>query len=402
MKQLSVDIAIVGAGLVGLSAAIALHEAGHEVLVIDRHDPFERFQQSQDASIWDSRIYAISPNNALWLATLGVWKLLDQTRITKMQGMALWGDASSAPLNLSANDVNANGLGYIVEAGALMAALLSKLKALNVPTLFQHTCAHIQTNTMQSVISLKKDTLATTVTAKLLLAADGVHSWVRSQLNFAIKNKAYDHTAVVANFQTSKSHQHIARQWFRKHDDQALHILAWLPLPENRISIVWSVPPTVADQLMAMDTAMFEKTVSDAGEHALGDLQLITAPATFPLNLNLVYSPVKETVVLLGDAAHQVHPMAGQGVNLGFRDVVSLVETLNKKHHYQQINDMQLLKQYERVRKVDVTKMVVLTDGLYQTFNSQLSLVKKVRHWGFETTKYQYLKDLLVKQAINM
>lgn len=402
MKQLSVDIVIVGAGLVGLSAAIALHEAGHEVLIVDRNDPFERFQQSQDPSIWDSRIYAISPKNALWLARLGIWKELDKTRITKMQGMALWGDASNEPLNLSANDVNANGLGYIVEAGALMGALLSKLNALNIPTLFQHTSEYVQTNAKQSVLTLKQDILETTVTAKLLLAADGVQSWVRSQLNFAIKSKAYDHTAVVANFQTTKSHQHIARQWFRMHDDQSLHILAWLPLPENRMSIVWSVPPDIADQLMAMDNATFEAAVADAGEHALGDLQLITAPATFPLNLNLVYSPVKETVVLLGDAAHQVHPMAGQGVNLGFRDVVSLVETLNKKHHYQQINDAQLLKQYERERKMDVTKMVVLTDGLYQTFNSQVSLIKKVRHWGFETTKYQYLKDLLVKQAINM
>jgi ubiquinone biosynthesis UbiH/UbiF/VisC/COQ6 family hydroxylase len=401
--HLKAEIAIVGAGLVGLAAAVAMHQAGHSVVVVDRNAALKKTTKKTNNAIWDARIYAISPNNVAWLESLGVWQKLDQTRVSPMHGMALWGDATEAPLTLAADDIHADGLGVIVEAGKLMDALLECVKALDIKTVFGVECESVLTTKAYSEITLTKKTAGIkTITAGLLLAADGSQSWVRGQLNITLKHQAYEHVGVVANFKAEKSHQNIARQWFKPNSEAGLEILAWLPLPDNMISIVWSVPPNVANRLMALEPETLSQTVASAGGNRLGALSLVTEPASFPLNLSTVATPVVETVVLLGDAAHQVHPMAGQGVNLGFRDVVSLLAVLDQKHAYQTISDRQLLKQYERLRKIDVLKMVLLTDGLYQLFSHESTTVKKVRRWGFETTKQQFLKNLLVKQAINM
>lgn len=402
-EHLKTEVAIVGAGLVGLAAAVAMHQAGHAVVIIDRNQALGKKNNKKHSVSWDARIYAISPNNVAWLARLGVWQQLDQSRISPMKEMALWGDGTVEPLTLIADDIHADGLGFIVEAGRLMDALLATLQGLAIKTLFGVECESIVTAADSTQITLReKKAGVKTVTADLLLAADSSQSWIRNQLNFAVKQQPYAHVGVVANFKAEKSHDDIARQWFKPNSAEGLEVLAWLPLPDDHISIVWSVPPLVANDLMALAPQAFSQMVAVAGDHRLGDLALVTAPASFPLSLTTVPKPVQGTTILLGDAAHQVHPMAGQGVNLGFRDVVSLLDVLARKGTYQTINDGQLLRQYERERKVDVSKMVLLTDGLYQLFNNQSTTVKKVRRWGFEATKRQYLKDLLVKQAINM
>lgn len=399
-QTITTEIAIVGAGLVGLAAAVAMHEAGHQVVLIDCNNPSAQAQTSVDGR--DSRIYAISHQNAQWLASINIWQQLDVSRITTMRGMELWGDQTEWPLCLNAEDVQADQLGYIVEAGGLMRALLAKVEALRINTLFGYSCTNVTTAFNGTQLSVMSATATLQVNVALLLAADGHHSWVRTRLNFPVKRKPYAHTAVVANFKTEKPHHGIARQWFQLDHNAALQILAWLPLSNNHISIVWSVPPEFAQSLMdASDEDLCEK-VAAAGAHKLGALTLVTPPACFPLALNIVDSSVMETVILLGDAAHQVHPMAGQGVNLGFRDMIGLVKVLSEKNVYQSINDKQLLKQYERARKVDIAKMVLLTDGLYHLFSHRSEIVKKVRYLGFEATKLQSLKTLLVKQAVNM
>jgi 2-polyprenylphenol 6-hydroxylase len=399
-QTMTTEIVIIGAGLVGLAAAIAMHEAGYQVLLIDRNHPFKHFKKNPDE--WDSRIYAISHQNAQWLASLNIWQQLDASRMTAMQGMELWGDQTESPLTLDAEAVQADQLGYIVEADALMHALLAKVEALNMTTLFESNCTNVTTNSTGTQLTIMTADGLTQVNSLLLLAADGHHSWVRTQLNFPEKRKPYAHTAVVANFKVEKPHRAIARQWFQLDEHGALQILAWLPLPNNHISIVWSVPPVFAQRLMALSDDALCQTVAESGATMLGDFTLVTPPASFPLALNVVDSSVMKTVVLLGDAAHQVHPMAGQGVNLGFRDVVGLAKALGEKSAYQMLNDTQLLKQFERARKVDIAKMVLLTDGLYHLFSSRSGIVKKVRHLGFETTKLPYLKALLIKQAVTM
>lgn len=394
------DVAVVGAGLVGLAAAVAMHTQGYRVVLIDRQNPEKNSTNSHD---WDVRIYAISPKNIAFLSALGVWQQLDATRIGQMQGMEIWADASQAPLELLEDGFQTHGLGAIVEAGALTKVLLKKVAVLGIPTFFEVATEDLTVLPKQTQITLKNvqdETLI--ISADLLLAADGSQSWVREQCDFSVTRNAYAHHGLVANFRAEKYHENIARQWFLADEDGHVQVLAWLPLPDHLISIVWSASPAFTQELLQLDAKALAEKVAEAGNHLLGDFELVTPAAAFPLALQKVEPVFSQSVVLLGDAAHQVHPMAGQGVNLGFRDVEDLLEVLKSKHAYQAINDAQLLKQFARKRKVDVAKVMLVTDGLYHLFDHSAGWVKKVRNWGFETSKGAFLKGQLLKQAAKL
>lgn len=399
---LKTDVTVVGAGLVGLSAAVAMTKAGHEVVLVDQLMHATDSQLAESDIDWDQRIYAISPKNVQWLSSLGVWQLLDTSRIGEMQAMEIWGDATATPLSLLAEDVNADDLGFIVEERALRQALMQQVQACGVRTLLGNQCSALNVTPRQAILQLDNQQV---VESALLIAADGVNSWVRQQLGIAVEQKQYQQTAIVANFITEKPHCNIARQWFRQ-DGASLDvgghcgILAWLPLPGNKISIVWSAPSQYAEYLMQLDASAFSHEVMQAGDAALGRLTMISAPAAFPLVLKKAEALVQDSVVLAGDAAHRIHPMAGQGVNLGFRDIVDLTKILSSRHLYQPINDSGLLKRYTRARKADLSNMLMLTNGLYHLFESQTLAVQKVRNWGLSATNQQIIKKKLVKQAI--
>jgi len=401
-SMLKTDVTIVGAGLVGLSAAVAMSKAGHEVVLVDRQPHTADGRLPAEDADWDQRIYAISPNNVQWLSSLGVWQLLDRSRIGEMHAMEIWGDAGATPLSLFAEDVNADDLGVIVEERALRKALMQQVQACGVRILLGHQCLALSATPGQATLQLDNQQV---IESALLIAADGVHSWVRQQLGIAVEQKDYRQTAIVANFITEKPHANIARQWFRQDGastDSAAHcgILAWLPLPGNRISIVWSAPAGYADALMRLDAAAFTTEVMCAGNAALGRLTMLGAPAAFPLVLKKAGALVQNSVLLAGDAAHRIHPMAGQGVNLGFRDIVDLTRLLSGRHSLQPINDGSLLKRYTRARKADLSNMLMLTNGLYHLFESRNPVVQKVRNWGLSATNQQAIKKELVKQAI--
>lgn len=403
-NMLKVDVTIVGAGLVGLSAAVAMSKAGHEVVLVDPQVQSTDSQLVESGVDWDQRIYAISPKNVQWLSSLGVWQLLDTSRIGEMQAMEIWGDATATPLSLIAEDVNADDLGFIVEERALKKALMQQVQACGVDTLFGNQCSALNVTPRQAILQLDNQQV---VESALLIAADGVNSWVRQQLGIAVEQKQYNQTAIVANFITEKPHGNIARQWFRQDGassdaDRHCGILAWLPLPGNKISIVWSAPSQYAEYLMQLDASAFSHEVMQAGNAALGQLTMISAPVAFPLVLKKAEALVQNSVVLAGDAAHRIHPMAGQGVNLGFRDIVDLTEILASRHLYQPMNDSSLLKRYTRARKTDLSNMLMLTNGLYHLFESQNPVVQKVRNWGLSATNQQVIKKKLVRQAITL
>ncbi|HSI43674.1 MAG TPA: FAD-dependent monooxygenase [Methylotenera sp.] len=400
MISLKADIAIVGAGLVGLAAAVALNNAGYEVIIIDARDPTQE-KIDAEKEPWDNRIYAISPQNAAWLKELEVWQLLDTKRIGKMREMEIWGDDVLAPLTLSAEDANVDVMGFIIEGHALLKALLQRIEELSIPTFFQKTCLNINKFKEKSatIVSLSS---RESIECKLLLAADGANSWVRQQLEVPIQKKSYDQVGIVANFKVSKPHSDIARQWFAKDIENKNSILALLPLPENQISIVWSVSNEFGEHLLNLPEDVFTQEVAKAGAYCLGNLQLITAPASFSLSLQKSAKLIHDGVIFIGDASHQVHPMAGQGMNIGFRDVIDLVKTLENKQAFQSINDPHLLRSYERERKADIAQMVFVTDGLYKLFESQGNIFKKIRNQGLSLTNNAAIKKLLVTHAISL
>jgi len=392
--HLSTDITIVGAGLVGLSAALAANQAGYEVILVDHQMPPP---PPDIPTEWDQRIYAISPKNAEWLMRLGAWQLLDTNRITKLQAMEIWGDATSVPLRLEAEDVNADSLGFIVEESALRHALMQRLQTSGVQTIYGETCAAVDAGARQAILRLNNHSV---IESHLLLAADGANSWVRRQLGISVQEKNYHQTAIVANFFTEKSHGDIARQWFTQDANGHVGIMAWLPLPENKVSIVWSVSTQYAETLLKLDADEFTHQVMAVGNAMLGKFKLMNAPAAFPLALKKAAQMTSRSVVLIGDAAHRIHPMAGQGVNLGFRDVIDLMQTLTGKHQYQSISDAGLLAHYVRMRKADLLNMTTLTNGLYHLFDSQNEMLKKVRNSGLMATNQSVVKKMLVANAV--
>lgn len=396
---LKVDIAIVGAGLVGLAASIALEQMGYAVAIIDAKDPNQKCTKIANDSL-DKRIYAVSPTNAAWLKDLGVWSLLAPERIGEMQAMEIWGDDTAQPLTLSAEDANADFLGFIVENSLLSQAMLSLINASSIKTLFGKNCSSLIVGSRKSPTTVHLST-GESVECKVLLAADGANSWVRQQLNIATQQKSYQQVGVVANFDCEKTHANIARQWFAKDTDNHNKILAWLPLAENKISIVWSVNQDYGQHLLQLSAEAFTQEVTVAGLHQLGKMELITPPDAFPLTMRKADDLVHAGIVFIGDAAHQIHPMAGQGMNLGFRDVIDFVEIIKMKSPFQSIGDYHLLRMYERKRKDDVAKMLLLTDGLFRLFNSPTNALKSVRNQGLLAINHSPIKKLLVKSAVS-
>jgi ubiquinone biosynthesis UbiH/UbiF/VisC/COQ6 family hydroxylase len=393
---LKTDVTVVGAGLVGLATTVALTQAGYQVGLVDGQS---QQRLSYPVDDWDQRIYAISPNNMRWLTQLGIWPLLDKSRITQMQAMEIWGDATSQPLSLDAEEVNADGLGFIVEERLLKNALLQWIEENDVCMVTGHACLAIKSSPQQTLLTLDNQQ---TIESTLLLAADGANSWLRQQLDIGVQHKDYKQTAIVANFITEKPHGQIARQWFAHDAMNGGGVLAWLPLPGNKISIVWSASTLHAEALMNLPLDAFVNEVMCAGGGCLGAMSLIGQPASFPLALKQANQSITSSVVLIGDAAHRVHPMAGQGVNLGFRDVIDLLSLLKNKHPYQPINDSALLKQYARIRKADLLNMVTLTSGLYHLFESPHPVVKRVRNWGLTATNQQAVRKRLITNAISL
>jgi 2-polyprenylphenol 6-hydroxylase len=384
-KSIETDVIVVGAGLVGLSAAIAFAKQGKSVVLVDANPLMNQKKQT-----WDERIYALSPESETWLKSLDIWPYVEAERACAIDAMHVWQD--SEELVLSSSDANLPKLGVIIESQNLMYALWQKIKALDVTVATEVSCVKLE-NTQQAVI-LSLDNHQQ-ISAKLLLAADGVHSWVRQQVNIEVQHKDFQQTAIVANYSTENSHRSVARQWFSAHETLAL-----LPLVGQNVSLVWSVSTEKANELLKLSNEDLADAVRAKSQDMLGELKPISKTLSFPLHSQIAAQFVAERLALVGDAAHQIHPMAGQGVNLGFRDVMELTSLATKLHHMQDLGDFNLLRKYERARATDIATMNTLTTGLDYLFASENSLVNKATQWGLRQLNRQpSIKKLLMQQA---
>jgi ubiquinone biosynthesis UbiH/UbiF/VisC/COQ6 family hydroxylase len=306
--------------------------------------------------------------------------------------MRIFGD-SGAELDFSAYQVGAAELTFILESRLLQRALWDGLQQQNNLTLFNPArCSELTWHPEAAHLKLQD---GREIRAKLIVGADGRDSWVRDQAGMAETPTPYHQHGVVANFSTSKSHHGIACQWFKPDS-----ILALLPLPGRRVSIVWSVSPERSAELLALPHEEFSAQVATASESMLGEMQVITPPSAFALRvLNLAHI-TKPRLALVGDAAHNVHPLAGQGVNLGFRDARQLAEVLLGTNG--DCGEINLLRKYERARREDILSMQLTTDALKHLFINDNPLLRTLRNLGLKTTnQITPLKKMLVRHALN-
>ncbi len=344
---------VVGAGLVGAATALALARQGLRVALVERAVP------RPPGDIWDTRIYALTPANQRWLAELGAWGRLDAARVQPVFRMDVAGDAGGH-LRLDAYAAGTAQLAFILESGRLQQALWDTLADRGDVVL--HCPADIT--------ALVRDGLDTHITladgqvlaAQLVIAADGAQSRVREWAGIASTAQPYEQSGVVANFDCARPHRGTAHQWFMGGD-----VLAFLPLPGTRMSMVWSTSPAHAETLTACAPAELAERVRAAGHDTLGELVALTPAAAFPLRLMRVESLIAPGVALVGDAGHGVHPLAGQGVNLGLGDAQALVAVL-ADHRRAHPGDARVLAQYARLRAEPVARMQAVTHGLHHLF----------------------------------
>jgi 2-octaprenylphenol hydroxylase len=380
------DIVILGGGLNGAALASALKNGPHSVALVEPHPP----SPTGSDAIWDSRIYAYSPGNVDWLKSLGAW--CDPVRAQAVYAMKIHGDAAGR-LTFDAIDAGLPELAWIAENGRLQSALwqtLAKHPNVRIVETAASAVTWSQAQTPQHQLHLQDGRVLTT---RLLIGADGAHSWLRGQAGIGFDEEDYKHIGVVANFEIEKPHRGSAFQWFRPDG-----VLAYLPLPGNLISMVWSTPPEHAAELQALPVDELAQRVSAAGAGALGNLRCITPAAGFPLKRRRAHEWVRPGLALIGDAAHTVHPLAGQGVNLGFRDSRLLAEVLASGGNPGEIGR---LTAYAARRMEDVASMQFTTGGLKKLFARDDSLTSALRNWGMSLANQIHpINQALTRHAV--
>jgi ubiquinone biosynthesis UbiH/UbiF/VisC/COQ6 family hydroxylase len=380
------DLVIVGGGLAGLSLACALRETPLRIALVEQRPP-------RRAEGWDARVYAISPANVDFLSGIGVWKHLDRERIARIAAMEVYGD-TGARLDFSAYETGVPELGFILESSLMACELWENVKRQANLTLLCPASPHrIEFREDAALLGLAD---GSTISARLLVAADGRDSWVRRTAGLDAFDTHYNEKGVVANFACEKPHRERAVQWFR--DDG---VLAWLPLPGQRISIVWSAPDALADELVGLPADELCTRVAAAGGGRLGKLTSITPAAAFPLRLMRVPKVVAPRLALIGDAAHGIHPLSGHGINLGYQDARVLAETMAACQPWQDIGTLRTLERYQRARKEEVLLLQTSTDALRRLFKSDLPGLQPLRNLGMNlTNKLPLLKNVLTRYAL--
>jgi 2-octaprenyl-3-methyl-6-methoxy-1,4-benzoquinol hydroxylase/2-octaprenylphenol hydroxylase len=310
------DVAVVGGGMVGAAAALALARAGFATALLEARAPAP--WRAEDEV--DLRVVGLAPSSIGLLEDLGVWTSIRESRAAAYARMHVWDERSGAAIDFDASAEGRAWLGWIVENSLVQWTLWQALEAAGVQRLCPAQVTGYQAREDRVVLELEA---GESLAARLLVAADGAGSPLRRMAGLDTHGRDYGQRAVVAHVATERAHRHTAWQRFLPGGPLAL-----LPLADGRSSIVWSLPEAEARRVLALDDAAFCAELGVASDFRLGPVLATTRRAAFPLKLQLAERYQAERFVLLGDAAHAVHPLAGQGVNLGLRDIAELRDTL--------------------------------------------------------------------------
>lgn len=385
-RDLEFDVVVVGAGLAGLALCAALRRTQLSVALVEGRPP------EWPVGGWDARVYAVSPSSARFLDQIGAWAHLDSTRLQPMARIEVFGDRG-AQLDFSAFDVGVGELAWIAESSLIARELWEGVKRqANVTLLCPAKPAALALEGGRARLALED---GRTLDAALVVGADGVQSWVRAQAGLEARFTDYAELGVVANFRCERPHLGTAWQWFRPDG-----VLAYLPLPDGHMSMVWSAPEAVGRELLQYDAETLAAHVAAAGDHMLGRLEVVTPAAGFPLRLMQVPRVVAPGVALIGDAAHAIHPLSGHGVNLGFadaRELSALLAGLDRSV----LGDLRALRRYERRRAEEVNALQLTTHALHELFRPQWPALSWLRNTGLKlTARVPVVRNALVRYAL--
>jgi len=409
------DIAIVGGGMVGATLACALADTGLNIALIDgvRFDA-SQIPFSKDRLTFDPRVSAITPASQQWLQQTGAWQEISDARVSPYTDMQVWDADGTGSIQFSAKDINEPLLGHIIENSVILNGIYKKLEQLPQIKIMSPVKVESIDRLIESggqCIKITNDD-GTNCRATLLIGADGPNSKIRQLAEFEIKQWDYQHKAIVTTVRTELPHQATALQRFMDSGP-----LAFLPLLDNSsesigqtvshqhfCSIVWSLVPERAEQMMALSDKEFSKILSENIEHKLGSIEWLDKRFTFPLRQRHAVDYVQENIALIGDAAHTIHPLAGQGVNLGFLDAKALSDEIHRSLSRRlALDEFGLLRRYQRQRIGHNLGMMWLMEGFKFLFAEQALPLRWLRNAGMSgIDQTSIVKNRLMRQAMGI
>jgi 2-octaprenylphenol hydroxylase len=397
MSTQTADLVIVGAGMVGSALALALEASGLDVLLLDG-DELEVSAFDSDAP-FDPRVSALSAASQRIIERLGAWQGIAERRSCPYRDMHVWEGTGTGEIHFSAESVHAQWLGHIVENHVVRDALVERLKQGSTRLEGNARLLQLRRSGDGWLLSLEGDRQIRT---PLLIAADGARSAVRRFTGVETREWDYLHDAIVTNVRCADPHRDTAWQRFTEHGP-----LAFLPLSrgaEHWCSIVWSVTPSEASRLMALDDTAFCIALGEAFEHRLGDVMAVDKRLSIPLRQRHAKRYVEPGLALIGDAAHTIHPLAGQGANLGFLDAAVLAEELLRAHgRGESLADVRTLERYERRRMPHNLAMMAAMEGFERLFQADALPLRWVRNQGLKLVNgLPGAKGLFVRQALGL
>lgn len=397
MQTPDYDVLIAGSGVVGSTLACALLSAGLRVGLIETR-PVETI----NTKILDLRVFALTRASERIFRNLGVWDDMAEVRVSPFRAMEVWDGTGKGRIFFDSADIAEPTLGYIVEQNVILAALNQRLATFATTdrlVRFQpDAVTHFSTDDQRITVQL---VTGTQLTARLLVAAEGANSPIRTLAGIPCHLLDYAQQGIVANIYTEKSHECVARQRFLEKQG----ILAFLPLKEtHQTSIVWSCPTPQAQALMNLTLSEFQQTLTEAFDSRLGKVEMHSERAMFPLVRRHAERYVQPRLALVGDAAHTIHPLAGQGVNLGLLDVACLAEVvLTARQKQLDWGDYHCLRRYERWRRGDNVLMQNAMDGFKMLFAETLPPVRWLRNMGLNLTHHSTpIKNVMMQHAMGL
>lgn len=360
------DVIVIGGGVIGLTAAIGMRQRGFSVVVIDAAD------MTVLQAFPDARVYAINEASQRLLESLHVWPDLAHDRITPYRAMTVWDAASQGCIQFDARLMGDNRLGYMIEESVLKAALLQKAQTLGIVCVSNQRVESLEY--LSGLVHVEASSQLWR--GQFLMVADGGLSTTRARLGIKLTTWPYHQQAIVTTVRSELPHQNTAWQIFTRNGP-----LAFLPLPDEHLcSIVWSTAIPHAQALMALSTQDFATALTQAFESKLGYSEPISPRKSFPLHMRQAHTYAGAYWILLGDAAHTIHPLAGLGLNIGLADVNTWLNLVN--NNVLPLTNQKRLGQYQRQRKSDVWQMIVAMELLKTGFANPLPIATALKKMG--------------------